>query len=488
MLIDLQNKIIKSLAVMLLIPISVWAGDSNRIKSVSELKPYNYKDRGSGPEKFETTINKNRLSSWLSLSAQQRVRYETLNRQFRSRANGSDQAVSIRTLAQITARLNQSFKIHFELQDSRVEKVDSGTKLNASVVNSAELLESNIEWITKGLFQPGSISIFRLGRLTADIGKRRFLARNRFRNTKNAFTGIDWIWKSNDNITLRILGVLPVVRQPTTSKRILKNDVFLDKESFDRVLWGLFCSKPNMPWGGKGEFYLFGLIEKDGSGFATRNRTLYTPGFRFFRHKKSDKFDYEWETAFQFGKSRATLSSADTFDLDHFAHFHHIEMGYRFSGDWSPRLVLAFDYASGDRDPNDGSNGRFDTLFGATVFDFGPTGIYRPFVRSNIFGPGIKLEIKPNPRASAYIHYRSLWLASSKDLWTGNSGLRDVDGNSDSFLGQQWFLRAKWQVLANMRLEAGIAYRIDGNFQKTASLSPRAGETIFSYLSTTLVF
>jgi Alginate export len=483
------RKIGWGLVLLILTPALVWAGNSPPKDDDSFPQPYVYSDRGLGDAEPRFTFNESgALPGWLSLAVQHRTRYETLNNQFRSGSTGNDQILSLRTLAQATIRLHPGFKIRLELQDSRAELTDTGTRLSTAIVNAAELLEANLQWFAKGLFQEDSRSLLRGGRLTMDIGKRRLVARNRFRNTKNAFTGMDWIWKAKSGNTVRTLLTLPVKRLPTSQAELLENKAVFDKETLDRIFWGVFFATPNLPWGDKGEFYLFGLHEDDGPTFATRNRQLYTPGFRLYRTKKKGRIDYEWESILQFGTSRATSAATDTRDLDHFAHFHHVEVGYSFSAPWSPRLIMAFDYASGDDDPNDGKNGRFDTLFGATVFDYGPTSIYRPFIRSNIMGPGVKLTARPHKRVSAYIHYRAFWLASNTDVWAGNSGLQDPTGESGSFLGHQLFLRGRWQALANVQLEGGVAYRIDGDFQKTIPNSPREGNTVYSYIQTTLSF
>ena len=42
-----------------------------------------------------------------------------------------------------------------------------------------------------------------------------------------------------------------------------------------------------------------------------------------------------------------------------------------------------------------GENNRFDTLYGARRFDFGPTSIYGPFIRSNLNSPALRLFFKP---------------------------------------------------------------------------------------------
>ncbi len=474
---------------LLLIPATSLAKHSEFEDNDPSPKPYVYKDKVIADTKPRFTFNESGvLPGWLSLAVQHRTRYETLNSQFRSGTTGSDQALSLRTLAQATVRLHPSFKIQLELQDSRAELADTGTAMTSSIVNAAELLEANLQWLAKGLFQEDSRSLLRGGRLTMDIGKRRLVSRNRFRNTINAFTGVDWIWTANDGNQIRMFFTLPVTRLPFDRASLLENKVKFDKETTDRIFWGIFHANPYLPWGTKGEFYIFGLHEDDAPDFLTRNRQLYTPGFRLYRPPQKSRIDYEWESILQFGTSRATTVATDTRDLDHFAHFHHAEVGYSFSAPWSPRLVLAYDYASGDADPNDGSQGRFDPLFGATVFDYGPTSIHRPFIRSNITGPGVIFSIHPHRLVSTYIHYRAFWLASKRDIWAGNSGLQDPSGSSGSFLGQQWFVRAKWQVLANMRLEGGVAYRIDGDFQKTAPNSPRGGNTIYSYIQTTFSF
>ena len=474
---------------VLLIPATSLAKHTSYKDNDPSPRPYVYKDSDIGKTGLRFTINESgMLPAWLSLAVQHRTRYETLDSQFRSGTTGSDQALSLRTLAQATIRLHPNFKIQMELQDSRAELVDSGTAISPGLVNAAELLEANLQWQTKGLFQKDSRSLIRGGRLTMDIGHRRLVSRNRFRNVLNSFTGVDWIWKDQSGNTVRTLFTLPVRRLPTTQAELLDNDAAFDKETLDRIFWGVFFATPNLLWGDEAELYLFGLHEDDRPDFLTRNRQLYTPGFRIYRPPQKSRIDYEWESIFQFGTSRATTAATDVQDLDHFAHFHHAEVGYSFSTSWSPRLILAFDYASGDGDPNDGTQGRFDPLFGATVFDFSPTGIHRPFIRSNITGPGVIFSIHPHRSVSTYIHYRAFWLASDTDVWAGNSGLRDITGKSGSFLGQQWFVRAIWRALPNVQLEGGVAYRIDGDFQNTAPNSPREGNTLYSYIQTTFSF
>ena len=76
------------------------------------------------------------------------------------------------------------------------------------MVNTAELLRAYLELSTDGPF--GGSQKVQLGRVTMDLGSRRLVARNRFRNTSNAFDGLAWQWKGKEQQELRIFYVLPV--------------------------------------------------------------------------------------------------------------------------------------------------------------------------------------------------------------------------------------------------------------------------------------
>jgi hypothetical protein len=194
------------------------------------------------------------------------------------------------------------------------------------------------------------------------------------------------------------------------------------------------------------------------------------------------------ESVFQAGHSRSSTAATDTRDLDHFAHFQHVEAGYTFVAPWSPRLVLQFDYASGDDNPNDDNNNRFDTLFGARRFDFGPTGIYGPFARSNLISPGYRLIMKPQATFEVMFAHRLYWLASDRDAWT-TSGVRDSTGKSGSYLGVQPEIQLRWDVLpGNVSLEAGAAYVFSGEFVDDAPNSNDEGDSSYAYVQTVFTF
>jgi hypothetical protein len=200
------------------------------------------------------------------------------------------------------------------------------------------------------------------------------------------------------------------------------------------------------------------------------------------------------ESAFQVGASRASASASDTTDLDHSAHYQHAQIGYTFNAPWSPRFLAQYDYASGDDDPNDGDTERFDTLFGARRFEYGPTGIWGAFARSNIDSPGYRLIVKPTDTVSAFIGHRMFWLASDQDAWTttgtvSTPAIRDKDGRSGDFLGHQIEASVTWNVIPkNLAVETGVAYLIKGDFAKNAPDASPEDDSTYFYAQTVLQF
>ncbi len=420
------------------------------------------------------------LPDWLSISGSHRMRFENLDQQYRGTGSGGDQIFLFRTLLLAEVKLD-GLKFGMEMEDSRQELADSSTPLSTSVVNPLELLQAYAEIEINDIFSAGSKSTLRGGRITMDVGSRRLVARNRYRNTLNAFTGVDWQWTGADDSKFRLFYTLPVQRR--VSGNILNNKPRFDKEYEDVRFWGLYYSPSTLPFGtkaDKGEIFLFGLNEDDSSDLATTDRDIYTAGFRLYRKAARNQFDYEIESAFQFGESRSSRTA--TTDLDHFAHFQHAEIGYSFDAAWSPRLQLQYDYASGDDDAADTDNNRFSTLFGARRFDFGPTSIYGPFARSNLSSPGLRLTLKPQKKVNLMLAVRGFWLASADDAWT-TAGIRNAAGQSENYIGTQIETRLRWDVIPdNLRLEAGAAHIFAGD------LMDNAGKKDVSYFYTQASF
>lgn len=419
--------------------------------------------------------------AWLRFGLEYRTRFEHLQDDFRSTATGNATALSLRTLVPVELTL-ASAVVGAELQDSRAF-ASSTTPLNTTIVNPVELLQAYGGLRHTGLFMEGDQAALTLGRFTMDVGSRRLVARSEFRNTISSFTGVELQWTSPARHVLRTFAVLPVVRRPSEAAALADNQARFDKESTNAVFWGVFYGSPVLETNMQLETYLLGLQERDGEDAPSSNRRLVTSGLRVHRAPAPGRFDFQFETMLQLGTSRATTNPDDSRDLTHRAYSAHASGGYRFDAPWSPRLILQYDRASGDGAPDDHFNGRFDPLFGARRFDFGPTGIHGAFARSNLSSPGLRAELAPRPQLDGFAAYRLFWLASARDAWT-TAGLRDATGASGSFLGQQLEARVRWRVLPkNLTLELGAAHLIRGQFAKSA---PKARSTPATFLYTQL--
>ncbi len=393
----------------------------------------------------------------VQLSLQHRTRYEFLDAQFVNGFTGPADALSLRTLVHLRLRPREGLVVGAELQDSRAVLTEpSGPSLTTGIVNAAELLQAYVELERPEL--AGGRLLLRAGRITLNVGSRRLVARNRFRNTINGFTGIDLAWQASESAWgLRAIGTFPQRRLPTGAMTLLSNPVQFDLESAQFAFWGLHGFR-QLPADMVGELYVFGLHD-DASG-----RQLYSPGIRIDRPPGEGRFDWEFESVLQAGRSRLPQTGMGAVDLSHLAHFQHLELGYTFDVRFSPRLVAQWDFASGDGDATDGSSERFDTLFGARRGEFGPTGILGPFARSNLNTPGIRLQLEPHEHVDAFVSYRGFWLASAFDAWVGSGFPADPTGSAGSYLGSQLEFRIGWNLMpGNLRLELGYAHLFAGD-------------------------
>lgn len=399
---------------------------------------------------------------WLRFGLEHRSRFEHLENDFRTANPGDATAFSMRTLLSVELRF-LPVVIGAELEDSRAWASD-GTPLNSTLIDPMELLQGYVGLRGENVLAHGDAASITVGRMTLDLGSRRLLARNEFRNTINAFTGVDVQWTSPKRDLVRAFAVMPVVRIPSDAPALARNAIRFDRENADAWLFGVFFQSRPLPLRFSLETYVLGLYERDSALSASSDRRLVTPGFRLLRAPAAGELDFQFEAMGQFGRSRASSTATDVTDLDHRAFSLHASIGGRFAVGSAPRIALQYDYASGDRSPGDGVNQRFDPLFGARRFEFGPTGLYGAVARSNLDSPGIRFEIQPHRTFDAFAGYRQVWLASARDAWT-TAGLRDTSGGSGRFVGQQVEARLRYHVLPrNLSLELGGALLFRGHF------------------------
>ena len=421
-----------------------------------------------------------RSPAWLHVGATQWIRYEHLHHPFRAGAVHDDHGLSLRTTLDVEVEID-SLEFGVEVVDARIHLTDAETPLDTTSSDPFDILQAYVGAELPDVFLPGAVGRVRAGRMTMDVGSRRFVARNRFRNTINAFTGVDLEWTTAASDHVRVFATVPVRRLPDEGPRLARNEVELDRENVGTIMWGAFYGSRAWHAGVRLEAYVLGLREQDRVSVATRNRRLLTPGFRMHRPAERGDVDVEVEAAGQLGRSRATTRAEDEADLDHLAVFAHLSLGYTGDAVWRPRIVLQYDYASGDADPEDGANGRFDPLFGARRFELGPTGLYGALARSNLNAPGARAEVRPHEMVDGFVAYRGVWLAQRRDAWT-TSGLRDVSGSSGAFVGHQLEASIRWRPLVgNVTIDVGGATLVRGRFAKTAPNAGRGGDPAYVY-------
>lgn len=420
----------------------------------------------------------------LTVTGSVRLRYEAIDGQARAGFNKSDELVNLRTNILAEYR-KDNVRVGVELFDSRVWGDNAGTPVSTNEVNTFEPVQVYVAADFAGAFGKGTKLTLTAGRMTLNLGSRRLVAADDYRNTTNGYTGLRADIAAPQGWKATLIYTLPQVRLPDDTDGIRDARVRLDRESFDLVLWGGQVSKAKAIGPAMAELSYFHLGERDAPGRPTRDRSLDTFGGRLIAEPRAGKFDYEIEAFYQTGHVSASLAPTAARQSVG-ASFIHADLGYSFAGPWKPRLSVEFDRASGDK-PG-GRFGRFDTLFGMRRADLAPAGLYNAIARTNIVTPGIRIETTPSKRLDWFAAYRPMWLAADQDSFS-STGVRDASGRSGDFAGHQIEARVRyWLAPARLRFEFDGLLLAKGRFLRDAPNAPPGKWTRYGSFNLTASF
>ncbi len=417
------------------------------------------------------------------LSGSIRARFEAIDGQFREEAVNRDQVLALRTT--LFAEYDSGpVRVGAEFHDARAYFQRRGSSVGTDVVNALEFSQYYVQGDLGATLGAGTISYLKAGRMTMQLGSERLVARQGFRTSVTSFTGVRLTREGEDGREFVAFWTMPTVRLPTGTTAIRRNRPQWDRENTDLQLFGAFN---RMPIGDttRLETYAYGLIERGESQADRSDRRLFTPGVRLFA-RPGNSMTFEVEAMAQYGRARDGSPDSGKPVVPVEAYGFHGDLGYRFAGGWKPELTAFLDYYTGNR--REGRIGRFDTLYGARRFEFGPTELFGAADRSNMLSPGVRLKTSPAGGLSIMGDYRLLRLASAVDRFS-NSDVRDATGRAGRDAGQQMQLQVEYDLVPDViAFDLGYARLFKGRFLRDAPNAPDPRDVNYGYATVMVSF
>jgi hypothetical protein len=410
----------------------------------------------------ETGIEFLKNAAWLDLGLDYRFRYEYRDDDIRRAQAGLDQPFLHRTRAYVGIHdihdILDPFRFAVEMQDSR--RYDSQYPRDNRDVNEFEFIRVYAELHFKDLLGRDAHGndrpfFIRYGIHNFEFLDRRLIGNNQWRNTANTFQGFHAsLGQESNDWQVDLLAVQPLSRSLYDWDRPVEQQWMYAAIGHWRGWAEIITLEP----------YYLALHQSAHAGVL--ERMVHNPGLRGYGVIAGTGFDYDASFNYQFGqngprKVRAWAATA--------------ELGYSFKLPWKPRLSLFYGQASGDRDPNDGTDNRFEKFFG-----FGrPWSANDYIVYENIRAPKLRLECTPSKSFRFDLGYSWYWLDSATDRFVGANNARDLTGSTSGFIGHEFDLRTRFNLGDKTELILGYAHFCAGGFTES---TVRRGDTDFGYI------
>jgi hypothetical protein len=387
-------------------------------------------------------------------------------------------------------------KFYAQVQDTREWFGQRGNVPGINGVEGGDYFDLRQAYVEIGNLKKFPLSLT-VGRQVLDYGDRRLIGDSRWSNFGLTFDGVKLHYETG-KFWVDAFAVRPV--------QIRKYE-FNDSDSADNF-FGLYGGTDALGFQTT-ELYLLYRDKADNqpdqSPANTKNpngtyrgpaQRIATIGTRWKSKPGAlHGFDYSAEAAYQFGD--LWTGAKTTPRLNHHAFALALTGGYTWENlAWKPRLGLEYDYASGDKNPKDGSSQSFQNLFASNHQQYGLVDV---FDWRNLHDARVSFSAKPHKAVEITLDYHALWLAETTDYWysgnSGNSTLRTTTPGkagkdvrtigASNFAGHELDFTTTWKVNKHLSLLFGYSHFFAGDYLRETGAH---GDADFGYVQATLSF
>lgn len=458
----------------------------NRSSYYIEAESYGTK-RETEPQNYvlnysEINGDKSSKSNWLNLGLYSRMRSEWRHNDIRRTDIYSDDYPLLLKSRAYLGIINALDPIRGAIEFGDSRRNNGNYAPDNRDFNKMDIIQAYAELYLENLLPKDDLgnkrpAFLRYGRMAMEMIDRRLIATNQWRNTTNNFRGFRMqIGQDKNDWQLDVLHLNPILRDIKEYDKPDKN------QQFTAIIghWRKWSKTVTI------EPYYMALKQDAAVINGNKPRNIHGLGLRFYGWINKSDFNYDVTGMYQFGEDNHKTQNAYAFTS---------EIGYTFlKVSWKPRLSAFIGYASGDKNPNDNQNNRFERFFGFAR----PWSADDYIVMENIIAPKIKLEFQTKIKKTLVkfdTGYNFYWLASKTDrfnnLLGGTTNNRDLTGESGSFLGHNFDCRIRFNPVKYLETNIGYSHFITEEFVQNQQIIQNgnyASNSDFVYLELTFNF
>jgi hypothetical protein len=388
------------------------------------------------------------LPRWMQVTGEYRVRMESLN-SLRFSRGVNDAYLLHRIRVNLQVRPASWLRFYFQGQDSRV----FGNQVVPDAPPYADAFDLRLGFVELGDAEKSAVSL-RAGRQELSFGEERLLGPANWGNTSRSFDAVVLnLRHASSGYEMKVFASSVVRPYPNRFNN------HLDGDALHGITGKITSWIPQTTL----QPFVFWRVAPQVTGEAGPGRLDFkTIGIRG-DGRWSKTTDYAFKLAGQTGHFGPDVMRTAAV---------HFRLGYdapTARTRLAPRLVWEYNFATGDRNPNDGRHQTFDLIY-PTPHD--KYGLDDQVGWRNIHHLGHVVEVKPARNLRAQLKYHNWWLASTRDGLYAASGaliVRPLFPSAGRYVGQELDLQAVYPFSSTLQLGIGYGHIFPGTFLKRAA-------------------